>query len=428
MRRSGYGVDDVFQPLQDHLNSSNVIVDQAGTTVATNYYYPYGSNRGGAFSGLSTKRFTGQYHESILPGGEGLSYYNARWYDAQLGRFLSADTMVPGPHNPQVFNRYSYVNNNPLRYVDPTGHWSEEQLTATLGQSWRFRYFGALAPYRGAYAGNEKFLQFLTSPKTTNDFDLSMVGIAMGVGEFVSTLVGNTPDGIAIRGNFGAGAIIGVGNSFEAVVNFRSGELSYFWSPGASGGASGGAGGDIGIAIINDPPSNTAYRGYFGAVKADFKYGAGGTIEGFLGLPLPNFPDGDIFAGANGAFLGVGLGGELDLSAGFSYAFEALRVNTNGREWGPDWRNYHPVADAGEILYQAYWGLGLLIYGDSWISANNNKQKLHSARKLLAEIICLFMLFADKIYTQMNMGDCSGNGGNHPYCIDVMAKIIFLSV
>ena len=109
--------------LQDHLNSSSGFVDQAGNTVTTNYYYPYGGNRGStAFSGLSTKRFTGQYHESSLPGGEGLSYYNARWYDAQLGRFLSADTIVPGPHNPQAFNRYSYVLNNPVKFVDPSGH------------------------------------------------------------------------------------------------------------------------------------------------------------------------------------------------------------------------------------------------------------------------------------------------------------------
>jgi RHS repeat-associated protein len=55
---------------------------------------------------LTTKRFTGQYHESSLPGGEGLSYYNARWYDAKLGRFLSADTIVPGPANPQAFKRH----------------------------------------------------------------------------------------------------------------------------------------------------------------------------------------------------------------------------------------------------------------------------------------------------------------------------------
>ncbi len=123
MRRSGYGIDDgVFYLLQDHLKSSSSFVNQAGATLTNNYYYPYGGNRGGAFSNLTTKRFTGQYHESSLPGGEGLSYYNARWYDAKLGRFLSADTLVPGPANPQAFNRYSYVLNNPLRFTDPTGH------------------------------------------------------------------------------------------------------------------------------------------------------------------------------------------------------------------------------------------------------------------------------------------------------------------
>ena len=72
---------------------------------------------------MTTKRFTGQYHEQALPGGEGLAYYNARWYDPALGRFISADTLVPSPSNPQDFNRYSYVRNNPLRFTDPTGHY-----------------------------------------------------------------------------------------------------------------------------------------------------------------------------------------------------------------------------------------------------------------------------------------------------------------
>jgi len=43
-------------------------------------------------------------------------------YNAASGRFLSSDTIVPEPGNPQSLNRYSYVNNNPLRYNDPTGH------------------------------------------------------------------------------------------------------------------------------------------------------------------------------------------------------------------------------------------------------------------------------------------------------------------
>jgi len=46
----------------------------------------------------------------------GLYYYNARWYDPQLGRFAQADTIVPG--GAQGLDRYAYVNNNPLKYND----------------------------------------------------------------------------------------------------------------------------------------------------------------------------------------------------------------------------------------------------------------------------------------------------------------------
>jgi hypothetical protein len=46
----------------------------------------------------------------------------ARQYDARLGRWISADTIIPDPANPQTFNRYAYVYNNPVVYVDPDGH------------------------------------------------------------------------------------------------------------------------------------------------------------------------------------------------------------------------------------------------------------------------------------------------------------------
>jgi hypothetical protein len=50
-------------------------------------------------------------------------YYGARYYSPVIGRFVSADTIVPNAANPQAFNRFSYVRNNPLRYTDPTGHY-----------------------------------------------------------------------------------------------------------------------------------------------------------------------------------------------------------------------------------------------------------------------------------------------------------------
>jgi len=53
----------------------------------------------------------------------GIYYYNARWYDPYLNRFLSADTMVPGAADSQAYDRYSYSRNNPIKFVDPSGHY-----------------------------------------------------------------------------------------------------------------------------------------------------------------------------------------------------------------------------------------------------------------------------------------------------------------
>jgi len=81
-------------------------------------YYPYGTDRPGSGNPATDYRFTGQRQEGTI----GLYDYGARFYDPLLGRFLSADTVVPEPGNPQALNRYAYVLNNPLKYTDPTGH------------------------------------------------------------------------------------------------------------------------------------------------------------------------------------------------------------------------------------------------------------------------------------------------------------------
>jgi RHS repeat-associated protein len=54
--------------------------------------------------------------------GPGIYDYNARFYDATIGRFLSADTIVPDASDPQGYNRFSYVENRPTVFRDPSGH------------------------------------------------------------------------------------------------------------------------------------------------------------------------------------------------------------------------------------------------------------------------------------------------------------------
>jgi RHS repeat-associated protein len=82
----------------------------------TQRYTPYGEQRSEA-QVETDYRYTGQREED----GIGLYYYDARWYDPALGRFIQPDTIVPGASNTQALNRYSYVLNNPMKYTDPTG-------------------------------------------------------------------------------------------------------------------------------------------------------------------------------------------------------------------------------------------------------------------------------------------------------------------
>jgi hypothetical protein len=67
-------------------------------------------------------------------------YYVARWYDPHIAHFVQADTIVPGAGNPAAWNRYAYVMYNPLKYTDPSGHFSNEQLEEWFGtedKDWR---------------------------------------------------------------------------------------------------------------------------------------------------------------------------------------------------------------------------------------------------------------------------------------------------
>jgi RHS repeat-associated protein len=105
----------------DHLGSTSLTTDSSGNVVARQNYYPYGQIRPGGAGTMPTDiGFTGQRaHDSSLGS---LMFFQARYFSPSLGRFLSADTIVPEPGNPQAFNRYAYVSNNPVKYTDPTGH------------------------------------------------------------------------------------------------------------------------------------------------------------------------------------------------------------------------------------------------------------------------------------------------------------------
>jgi RHS repeat-associated protein len=115
MRRQETGVRYMFG---DQLGSSSLIVDYAGSTVSQARYRPWGEVRFETGAGLGTDfTYTGQRRSSY-----GTISFPAREYSPVLGRFVSADTIVPRPGDPQSLNRYAYVSNSPVIRVDPSGH------------------------------------------------------------------------------------------------------------------------------------------------------------------------------------------------------------------------------------------------------------------------------------------------------------------
>ncbi|MBN1649335.1 MAG: RHS repeat-associated core domain-containing protein [Spirochaetales bacterium] len=87
------------------------MVDKNGQNPKYIRYKPYGAVQQADDPHITKYQYTGQEND----GDTGLYYYNARYYDPDLCRFIQADSVLDG------LNRYAYCANNPIRYTDPTG-------------------------------------------------------------------------------------------------------------------------------------------------------------------------------------------------------------------------------------------------------------------------------------------------------------------
>ncbi len=114
---------------RDHLDSITAITDENGFVVERFHYDVFGQRRLAVVGddpvenllNVSTDRgYTGHKH---LAGVE-LIHMDGRVYDPSVGRFVSADPYIQFPMFSQSLNRYSYVLNNPLNAIDPSGYFS----------------------------------------------------------------------------------------------------------------------------------------------------------------------------------------------------------------------------------------------------------------------------------------------------------------
>jgi RHS repeat-associated protein len=125
--RTNYiGVISMAYFVADHLGSTSVLTNSSAAITERDSYDAFGKRRNAngtdntacSITSATTRGYTGQeMMDSVC-----LTNMNARLYDQTIGRFQSADTIVQNGMNGQDFNRYSYVGNNPLAFIDPSGH------------------------------------------------------------------------------------------------------------------------------------------------------------------------------------------------------------------------------------------------------------------------------------------------------------------
>lgn len=119
------GVPVTYHYHLDHLGTPRRVTDHTDRIVGFHDYYAFGPEVSGGLTEPSptSLQYTGHERDK-WGGGEGLDtldYMHARYNSPALGRFLSVDPVLGDPEEPQSWNRYSYVSNNPMNFTDPTG-------------------------------------------------------------------------------------------------------------------------------------------------------------------------------------------------------------------------------------------------------------------------------------------------------------------
>jgi RHS repeat-associated protein len=128
-RRSD-GTAGTYYSTSDHQSSTDLLTDSGGNVLATASFTPFGARRGGNWQGVPSTSDYSTFASTTRQGYTGqemldsvsLVDMNGRVYDPYLGRFLSPDNVIQSLAVSQSVNPYSYAWDNPLKYLDPSGH------------------------------------------------------------------------------------------------------------------------------------------------------------------------------------------------------------------------------------------------------------------------------------------------------------------
>ena len=312
-------------------------------------YYAFGNIRNTTGTAPTDFGFTGQRRDASA----GLMYYGARYYDATLGRFVSADTVVPSANNPQSLNRYSYVRNNPVNRIDPTGH---EDCAAEDDWCWQNRWYEAhgycwsdakqdwAKQCQPEFQDKDILEEVLGENGGLNlVLQANMLKVFAMLMQQIQQSVSNVPPpnfliiGVQISGNmtplYGEGSI-------QVVFDFQHLEIGWFASGGLGGAVSSGAG-----------FSSKEMLHLFGSATASIQIGVGWCVApGCTGVS--NYAGWMQEFNVSASIAGPGLAGTYARTPDGIVTTFTLAVSVGTAAFGANADGVY----AWEVLKRSYWG------------------------------------------------------------------------
>jgi RHS repeat-associated protein len=232
--------DEVFYYHLDAIGSVRAITDANGQVVELRDFLPFGEAWPPSGASSDPRQFTGQEHDAAT----GFDYFGARYYASLNGRFTRADD--PGyanPFDPQTLNLYAYVYNNPLRFVDPTGHdgdcpspyqtWDQNTGGCYVDQGMLQFLLGLGRPLSMAA---QSIWNFAIAPRNQGCMGMMTAG-----GAVTGALTGG---GVGIVTGPGEAVLVPVGALTGAVKGAVVGSVVCMTPSGSGGGGGGGGGGN----------------------------------------------------------------------------------------------------------------------------------------------------------------------------------------
>jgi len=284
-------------------------------------YYPYGATRINTSVTTPPTDVPYKYTGKELDDSTGLYFYGARYYDATLGRFISADTIVPNPRDPQELNRYTYALNNPLIYTDPTGHFSFNigkffrRALGPVGSQIFFTVVAVAAAYFTAGAASSLVETGIFQTAAVTATDQALIGANIVALAPTANAVGAVVGGIA--GGAVGGGIAG---------GLQGGNLNSAVTGAIGGGITGGVFAGMNVLTADWNPAERVIANALRGGTASFLMG--GSFEKGLAFAGTASLAAEIYQGYVGYDIDLRSGGRAELKA---YGVDAIQDANN---WG----------------------------------------------------------------------------------------------